>query len=71
MTTSKSTLTETSDREIVITRIVNAPRELVWDAMTKPEHIVHWWGPNGFTTTIQEMDVLKQVVDCDQIYRIC
>jgi uncharacterized protein YndB with AHSA1/START domain len=47
----------TSDREIVISRVVNAPRELVWDAMTKPEHVVNWWGPNGFTSTIQEMDV--------------
>ena len=46
-----------SDREIIITRVINAPRELVWDAMTKPEHIVHWWGPNGFTTTIEQMDV--------------
>jgi uncharacterized protein YndB with AHSA1/START domain len=57
MTTSKTVLTETSDREIVITRVVNAPPELVWDAMTKPEHVVHWWGPNGFTSTIKKMDV--------------
>ena len=57
MTTSKTTLTETSDREIVITRVVNAPRELVWDAMTKPEHVVNWWGPHGFTSTIKKMDV--------------
>ena len=45
------------DREIVITRVVDAPRELVWQAMTDPRHIVHWWGPRGFTTTIEEMDV--------------
>jgi uncharacterized protein YndB with AHSA1/START domain len=44
-------------REIVITRLFDAPRELVWQAMTDPEHLVHWWGPRGFTTTIQEMDV--------------
>ena len=45
------------DREIVITRVFDAPRELAWQAMTDPEHVVHWWGPHGFTTTIQEMDV--------------
>lgn len=47
----------TADREIVITRVVAAPRELVWDAMTNPEHVVHWWGPRGFTTTVEKMDV--------------
>ena len=48
---------DTSDREIVITRVFNAPRELVWEAMTNPEHVVNWWGPRGFTTTIETMDV--------------
>jgi uncharacterized protein YndB with AHSA1/START domain len=48
---------KTADREIVISRIFDAPRELVWQAMTRPEHVVHWWGPRGFTTTIEEMDV--------------
>jgi uncharacterized protein YndB with AHSA1/START domain len=47
---------ENVDREIVITRTVNAPRELVWSAMTDPQHVKHWWGPRGFSTTIQEMD---------------
>ena len=46
----------TSDREILITRDFNAPRELVWDAMTNPQHVVNWWGPRGFTTTIETMD---------------
>jgi uncharacterized protein YndB with AHSA1/START domain len=46
-----------ADRSIVVSRVVNAPRELVWQAMTEPAHIVHWWGPRGFTTTIGEMDV--------------
>ncbi|HYV90213.1 MAG TPA: SRPBCC family protein [Chitinophagales bacterium] len=48
---------ETADRELVITRIINAPRELVFEAWTDPKHIVEWWGPDGFTTTIHEMDV--------------
>lgn len=47
----------TADREIVITRIMNAPRELVFEAWTNPKHVAHWWGPNGFTSTIYEMDV--------------
>src|SRR5215470_16562244 len=46
-----------ADREIVITRIVDAPRELVWQAWTEPQHIAPWWGPNGFRTTIHEMNV--------------
>jgi uncharacterized protein YndB with AHSA1/START domain len=48
---------ESADREIVISRIVDAPRELVWKAMTDPRHVIHWWGPRGFSTTIEEMDV--------------
>ena len=43
--------------EIVLTRIVNAPRPRVWQMFTQPEHIQHWWGPNGFTNTIFEMEV--------------
>lgn len=49
--------TTTADREIVITRVVDAPRELVWEAWTNPKHVVQWWGPRGFTTTIHKMDV--------------
>ena len=47
----------TSDREIVATRIFDAPRELVFQMWTDPKHIGNWWGPKGFTTTIHEMDV--------------
>jgi uncharacterized protein YndB with AHSA1/START domain len=46
-----------SDNEIVISRIFDAPRELVWEVWTEPNHVAKWWGPNGFTTTIHEMDV--------------
>lgn len=48
---------DTSDREIIISRLLDAPRELVWKAMTDPAHVIHWWGPEGFTTTIEEMDL--------------
>jgi uncharacterized protein YndB with AHSA1/START domain len=47
----------TADREIVMTRTVNAPRELVYKVWTEPEHIAKWWGPNGFTNTVHEMHV--------------
>src|SRR5678809_780124 len=44
-------------RELTITRVLNAPIELVWNVWTDPDHIKNWWGPNGFTNTIFEMDV--------------
>jgi uncharacterized protein YndB with AHSA1/START domain len=47
----------TADREIVITRLVDAPRGLVWDAWTRQEHLDKWWGPNGFTITTLAIDV--------------
>jgi uncharacterized glyoxalase superfamily protein PhnB/uncharacterized protein YndB with AHSA1/START domain len=47
----------TSGRELEITRLLNAPRELVWEVWTDPEHIKHWWGPTGFKNTIAKMDV--------------
>lgn len=46
----------TSDREIVITRVYDAPKELVWQAMTDPKHLTHWWGPRGFSDTIVTHD---------------
>ena len=46
-----------SNREMSIQRLVNAPRELVWKVWTDPEHIKHWWGPSGFTNTISKMEV--------------
>lgn len=48
---------DTSDRELLITRLLNAPREKVFQVWTDPNHIAQWWGPKGFTTTIHEMDV--------------
>lgn len=46
-----------ADREIVITRTISAPRELVWQAWTDPTHLIHWWGPQGFTNTFEQIDV--------------
>jgi uncharacterized protein YndB with AHSA1/START domain len=39
--------------ELIITRIYEAPRELVWACMTTPEHLSHFWGPPGMTTPIE------------------
>ena len=45
------------DRELVVTRILDAPRDRVFKAWTDPEQIARWWGPQGFTTTSLEMDI--------------
>jgi uncharacterized protein YndB with AHSA1/START domain len=57
MPTKNNPAGDTPDREIVITRVFDAPRTLVWEAWTNPKHVAQWWGPRSFTTTIQEMDV--------------
>jgi uncharacterized protein YndB with AHSA1/START domain len=41
----------------VIARVIDAPRERVFDAWTNPEHLTRWFGPKGFTLTTQEIDV--------------
>jgi uncharacterized protein YndB with AHSA1/START domain len=46
----------TADREIVISRVIGAPRELVFEAFTEVRHLSHWWGPEGFTTTTRSFD---------------
>jgi uncharacterized protein YndB with AHSA1/START domain len=52
-----ATLTMPSDRELVITRVFDAPRRLVFEAMTKPEHVKHWYGPRSLTMTLCEIDL--------------
>lgn len=52
-----STPSFTADREIILTRVVSAPRELVFDVWTDPLHIAQWWGPNGFSTKVHQMEV--------------
>ena len=48
---------EPTDKELIVPRLLNAPRELVFALWTSPEHIKNWWGPTGFTNTISKMDV--------------
>jgi uncharacterized protein YndB with AHSA1/START domain len=57
MAARTNTTTTSAERELVITRIFDAPRRLVFKAWTDPEHLVHWLGPQGFTGTIVKMDV--------------
>ena len=46
----------TADREIVIARVISAPRELVFEAFTEVRHLSQWWGPEGFTTTTRAFE---------------
>ncbi len=57
MTNKNDSTDAQSDREIVITRVFNAPRELVFKAWTDPKHVAQWWGPKGFTTKVIELDL--------------
>ena len=57
MTSVNSPIVEPSERVLVITRVFDAPRELVFKAWTDPKHVAHWWGPNGFTNPVCELDV--------------
>lgn len=45
-----------AERELVITRVLDAPRELVFKAWSEPERLAQWWGPDGFTNPVCELD---------------
>ena len=53
----KTKVTLPSDREILITREFDAPRDVVFKAMTDPALISRWWGPRGHTTRVDKMEV--------------
>ena len=52
-----STVAKPLERQLTLTRVFDAPRELVFQAWTEPEHLKQWWGPNGFTTPACEVDL--------------
>jgi len=54
---SDSTPAETAEREITITRVFDAPRELVFKAWTDPEHVARWFGPAGFETPRESVEI--------------
>ena len=52
-----SNTTNPLERELTLTRVFDAPRELVFQAWTDPAHLKQWWGPQGFTTPACEVDL--------------
>src|SRR6476620_4232000 len=56
MAPKSNPIESTIDREIVSSRVFDAPRERVFEAFSNPKHVMHWWGPNGFTNTIHEFE---------------
>jgi uncharacterized protein YndB with AHSA1/START domain len=50
-------MTEQSKSGLLLTRVFNAPRELVFKVWTDPEHFGKWWGPQGFSLDVVRMDV--------------
>lgn len=43
--------------DFVLSRVLNAPHDLVWKGFTDPEHMKHWWGPKGFKVLASKMDL--------------
>jgi uncharacterized protein YndB with AHSA1/START domain len=46
-----------AQREVTLTRIFDAPVQLVWAAWTEPRHLAQWWGPKSFTNPVCELDL--------------
>jgi uncharacterized protein YndB with AHSA1/START domain len=57
MAAESNSAAEFADRELVITRVFDAPRDLVWKAFTESDHMKHWWGPKGFTTRVHKLEL--------------
>ncbi len=55
--TATAQATPAAKRELTITRVFDAPRELVFKMWTDPKYVAQWWGPKGFTNPVCEMDV--------------
>jgi len=51
------TITTPGDRQIVVTRVFDAPRALVFEAWTRAEHVAHWWDPSGVPLAVCEIDL--------------
>lgn len=49
-------MSDTADREITVSHVIAAPRELVFEAFTEVRHLAQWWGPDGFTTTTRSFE---------------
>jgi uncharacterized protein YndB with AHSA1/START domain len=55
--TGALTITTPTDRDVVLTRVFDAPRHLVFDALTKPELLKRWYGPSGWSLVVCEVDL--------------
>ena len=55
--TNAASQQEIEERTLVISRVLDAPRELVYKAWTQPEHLARWWGPRGFAVISYKTDV--------------
>lgn len=66
MTTRASVSVDPTERELTITRIFDAPRQLVFKAWTDPDQVARWWGPQGYITISYDMDIRP-----DGAFRIC
>lgn len=53
----QTTVTQAGDKALVVERVFDAPRELVWEAWTKPEHVSKWWGHAGVPLHACEIDL--------------
>jgi uncharacterized protein YndB with AHSA1/START domain len=57
MATNDNSAPPSGERELVIRRVFDAPRELVWKAFTESDCLAHWWGPKGFTMLVRTLDL--------------
>jgi uncharacterized protein YndB with AHSA1/START domain len=55
--TTSSSAAGQARQELILTRILGAPRSLVFRAWTDPKHLARWWGPRGFSNPVCELDV--------------
>lgn len=54
--TATATDRQFTSRDLTITRVLDMPRALVFEAWTDPRHVAEWWGSQGFTTPVCELD---------------
>jgi uncharacterized protein YndB with AHSA1/START domain len=59
MRANRSAAESVADREVIITRVYDAPARLLFEAWSKPEHVRKWFGPKGWPITLCEMDFRK------------
>ena len=57
METTQTEVSPKADRELVVSRLIDAPAALAFNAWIEPKQLEQWWGPDGFQTTVHEMEV--------------